>query len=252
MLMWGDRLIDSSLYYGSKWEASNTGSHRAIDLVPKDIIMCDWHYDRRPDYPPIRYFQQKGFRVLPSTWKTPDAAVALIRCSRKDATERMLGILFTGWSAGGNGEHLLPMLQAKEDAGEVQKPGGKGESPRQVARQIADTIRAGMKELAAPEPPATWYAMQKSRQCPQERDGPDGRLHGHMPPHATIWQRPPGRRNHHCRRGETHHPQPQGGNRPAEVPASVPSQSNCRTQRRLMPHDPPQCPSPGTNEVLAH
>ncbi len=150
MLMWGDRLIPSSLYYGSKWEASQTGSDRAIDMIPKDIIVCDWHYDRKNDYPPIRYFQQKGFRVLPSTWKTPEGAVALIRCSRKDATQRMLGILFTGWSAGGNGEGLLAAFQAGDDAGSTQKPATKSENQRQTARQIADTIKAGVKELDAP------------------------------------------------------------------------------------------------------
>ena len=116
----------------------------------KDIVICDWHYDRKNDYPPIRYFQQKGFRVLPSTWKTPEGAVALIRCSRKDATERMLGILFTGWSAGGNGEGLLAALKAGDEPGEPQKPGGKSENARQTARQIAETIKAGVKELTAP------------------------------------------------------------------------------------------------------
>jgi len=88
--------------------------------------------------------------VLPSTWKTPDAAVALIRCSRKDATERMLGILFTGWSAGGNGEGLLAALKLGGDVAGVPTADGKRESPNEVARQIADTIRAGLKELSAP------------------------------------------------------------------------------------------------------
>ena len=118
-------------------------------MIPKDIIMCDWHYDRRNDYPPVRYFQEKGFRVLPSTWKTPEGAVALIRCSRKDATERMLGILFTGWSAGGNGEGILAALKAGDEPAEPSKPGSKSD-PRQIARQIAETIKAGVKELANP------------------------------------------------------------------------------------------------------
>jgi len=143
MMIWGDRLLDAASTSYGRWEASDTGSHRAIDLVPKDIIICDWHYNRRDDYPSIRLFQQKGFCVLPATWKKPQGAVALIKNARKDATDKMLGILFTGWSAGGNGEHLLAALRAGEATA------GKDTSKRhETARQIAATIRAGMKELS--------------------------------------------------------------------------------------------------------
>ena len=103
MLMWADRLLDAKKYSYGEWEASKTGSHRAIERIPKDIILCDWHYELRKDYPSVRFFQEQGFRVLPSPWKNADAAVAFIRTARKDATERMLGVLFTGWSEGGNG-----------------------------------------------------------------------------------------------------------------------------------------------------
>jgi hypothetical protein len=139
MLMWGDRLLDAGKFSYGTWEASTTGSHRAIDQVPKDIIICDWHYERRADYPSVRFFQQQGFRVLPSPWKNPDAGVALIRCARKDATERMLGVLFTGWSAGGNGERLMAALKSETDAND-----------KDTAKQIAATITAGLKELAGP------------------------------------------------------------------------------------------------------
>lgn len=144
MLMWGDRLLDAKAFSYGKWEASQTGSHGAVDLIPKDVIICDWHYNLRKDYPSVRFFQQKGFRVLPATWKNPEAAVALIRAARRDATEKMLGILFTGWSAGGNGEYLLAPLRGREDTT------GEGPAAKRAAtgRQIANTIRAGMKEWA--------------------------------------------------------------------------------------------------------
>jgi hypothetical protein len=78
--------------------------------------------------------------VLPATWKTPDAAVALIRCARKDATGRMLGVLFTGWSTGGNGQRLMAALKGEQIYS----------AEHDTAKQIAATIKAGLHELAAP------------------------------------------------------------------------------------------------------
>ena len=98
MLMWGDRLIDGTVMYDGVCSSSLTGSHIAVDMIPKDIIQCDWHYGFKTDYPTVRYFQQKGFRVLPGTWCDAPSARALMDCAQKDATDKMLGMSFTGWS----------------------------------------------------------------------------------------------------------------------------------------------------------
>jgi Glycosyl hydrolase family 20, catalytic domain len=145
MLTWGDRLLDAAAFPYGSWEASKTGSHRAVERIAKDIIICDWHYERRADYPSVRFFQQQGFRVLPAPWRNPEAAVALIRCAQKDATNKLLGVLFTGWSAGGNGEHLLAAWKAPPAPGSKQPAG----EPQKTGQQIAATIRAGLKELDA-------------------------------------------------------------------------------------------------------
>ena len=148
MLMWGDRLLDAKRFSYGKWEASETGSHRAADLVPNDVIICDWHYGLREDYPSVRFFQEKGFRVLPATWKNPEAAVALIQTARQEATEKMLGVLFTGWSAGGNGEHLFAALTDRTGIVAETVP----EKRLETARQIAATVTAGMKEWTKDRP----------------------------------------------------------------------------------------------------
>lgn len=98
MLMWGDRLLDASAdAMGNGWEASDVGTAGAIDLVPKDIVICDWHYSLQEDYPSVRLFQEKGFRVWPAGWKDSKAAVALVDCAKHDATDKMLGYLGTSW-----------------------------------------------------------------------------------------------------------------------------------------------------------
>jgi hypothetical protein len=97
MLMWGDRLIDGAKYNFGEWEAATNGTAAAVDLIPKDIIVCPWHYELRESYPSIPMFIEKGFRVLPATWKNVDAAKALIDFSRSRPNPRMLGFMFTTW-----------------------------------------------------------------------------------------------------------------------------------------------------------
>jgi hypothetical protein len=101
MLIWGDRLLDDAAMKYGKWEASDNGTAPAIDQIPKDIIVCDWHYEPREEYPSVPYFQQKGFRVLPSSWKNVKAALALRDFANQGATDRMLGHLCTTWAGGG-------------------------------------------------------------------------------------------------------------------------------------------------------
>jgi hypothetical protein len=97
MLMWGDRLIDGKKYDLGEWEAATNGTAAAIDLIPKDIIICPWHYEVRQTYLSTQMFIDKGFRVLPASWKNVDATKALITFNRQHAGPKMLGHMFTTW-----------------------------------------------------------------------------------------------------------------------------------------------------------
>ncbi|HKR10626.1 MAG TPA: family 20 glycosylhydrolase [Pyrinomonadaceae bacterium] len=97
MLMWGDRLIDAAKYDYGEWEAAKNGTAKAIDLIPKDVIICDWHYEVRESYPSIPMFIDKGFRVIPAGWKNVDATKSFINYSRTQAGPKMLGYMFTTW-----------------------------------------------------------------------------------------------------------------------------------------------------------
>jgi hypothetical protein len=88
MLMWADRFIDAKVIKYGKWEASMNGTAPALDKVPKDIIMCDWHYELRETYPSVPMFLEEGFRVWPAGWKKVDATKALIQYSRAYAGSR--------------------------------------------------------------------------------------------------------------------------------------------------------------------
>lgn len=100
MWMWGDRFIDGKATRIGKWEASEDGTHAAIDQVPKDIVICDWHYDSAPDT--ARFFAGKGFDVVECPWRKPAVALAQwqqIRALRSDPAlgRHALGMVQTTW-----------------------------------------------------------------------------------------------------------------------------------------------------------
>ena len=97
MLMWSDRFLNASATGFSEWEAAKNGTDPAIDLVPKDIILCDWHYEKREAYPSIPIFVSKGFRVWPSGWQPLEASVAFSRFAARQHDPRVLGYLCTTW-----------------------------------------------------------------------------------------------------------------------------------------------------------
>ena len=99
MLMWADRLIDGKQLQLGEWEASHNGTAPAADLIPKDIILCPWHYSKQDAYPSIPYLTSKGFRVLPASWEDVAATEALIEyCRALHDNPKIIGHIFTTWS----------------------------------------------------------------------------------------------------------------------------------------------------------
>jgi len=109
MWMWGDRFLDGGVTGLGEWEASMNGTAPAINTVPRDIVICDWHYDAA--VPTAAYFAIQGFRVVSAPWQMPDVALnqlEMIRKVRAGATDalksRTLGVLQTTW--GGLGDFV--------------------------------------------------------------------------------------------------------------------------------------------------
>lgn len=101
--IWGDRLIDGKTTGMGIWEASGNGTSRAIDLIPRDVVICDWHYDRAEQT--AVYFAMKGLSVVTCTWKRPDVAKMqyedLLKFKERsswDMGQRFLGMMQTVWS----------------------------------------------------------------------------------------------------------------------------------------------------------
>lgn len=102
--MWGDRMIDGKTTGIGLWEGSYNNTHRAIDMIPKDVVICDWHYER-PD-PTAFLFASKGFNVLTCPWRTPKVAIEqekmmrlFIDSATRDMKPRFQGMLQTVWGS---------------------------------------------------------------------------------------------------------------------------------------------------------
>jgi len=104
--IWGDRLIDGKTTGLGEWEASLNNTYRAIDMIPKDVMICDWHYER-PDQTAV-YFAMKGFDVVTCPWRNPGNAVIQVNdmvrfrnSSTKAMKPRFSGMVQTVWSGAG-------------------------------------------------------------------------------------------------------------------------------------------------------
>ncbi|HZU24867.1 MAG TPA: family 20 glycosylhydrolase [Bryobacteraceae bacterium] len=100
--IWGDRLLDGATTGAGKWEGSFNGTWTAIDRIPRDVVICDWHYDS--PIPGAAFFAMKGFNVIACPWRKADVALAEIAQienlrSSADANigERVTGFMETTW-----------------------------------------------------------------------------------------------------------------------------------------------------------
>lgn len=99
MLMWDDRLLDAKALHYSIWDAATNGTPAAIDMIPKDIIVCDWHYEKHPSYDSVPLLLKKGFRVWPCGWQPLSATEAFSAYSKqqREQNPRVIGYLCSVW-----------------------------------------------------------------------------------------------------------------------------------------------------------
>ncbi|HBG04817.1 MAG: hypothetical protein A2075_11540 [Geobacteraceae bacterium GWC2_58_44] len=99
--IWGDMLLDHG-----RWEKevgaanssnpffSSGATHEALDQLPRDVVILDWHYDMRKQYRSVEHFRSRGFRVLGASWHDPQAARSLALSVKQFGGQ---GIIATDW-----------------------------------------------------------------------------------------------------------------------------------------------------------
>ena len=117
LMIWGDRLLDGRTTGLGEWEASYNGTWRAIDLIPKDILICDWHYERA-DLSAV-YFAMKGLPVATCGYRDPEVSVQqvkdMIQFRKQTSAEtasHLQGYIHTIWSGAA---HFLQSYYSQDD-----------------------------------------------------------------------------------------------------------------------------------------
>lgn len=102
--IWGDRLIDASTSGIGMWEASMNNTAAAVDMIPKSVVICDWHYEK--SIPTPAYFAMKNLNVIACSWRRPEVAkehVKMMYDFKRNSTPEMkkqyLGVMHTVWSS---------------------------------------------------------------------------------------------------------------------------------------------------------
>jgi len=97
MIIWHDMLFSPDLEkeIGAPIGPANGGpphnTYKALDFIPKDVILNYWFYEPLDSYPALDWLQKKGFEVWASPWQTP---FSLVRYAR----ERKAPTLGTIWA----------------------------------------------------------------------------------------------------------------------------------------------------------
>jgi len=111
VMMWGDQLLQEQ--HGGP--PHNTAL--AVDMLPKDIIINDWHYSPWTEFPSVALLQEHGYRVLASGWWDP---LNMMNFSDVAARSGATGFSGTSWwtlsGFGDSAEHQTAFVLAAENS----------------------------------------------------------------------------------------------------------------------------------------
>lgn len=101
MWIWGDRLLDGQLIpnISSEYESSEIPTWQAVDLISKDITICDWHYNDEPyGHLTPSFWVMKGNPYLSCPFNSVHGTEQLVYATRvlRDAPNTR-GVYLTTW-----------------------------------------------------------------------------------------------------------------------------------------------------------
>ncbi len=90
MAMWCDQL---EVQRNGGTKPYNTAE--ALPLIPRDVVIFDWHYRETPENPTVKFFMDEGFQVIACGWYFPENVVPL---AEEAYRQKALGYGGTTWT----------------------------------------------------------------------------------------------------------------------------------------------------------
>lgn len=104
VMMWGDMLLRPDEAFDAAHGGEPQNFWLARKLIPKDIVIVDWHYQPAPRYPSVKILKQEGFEVIGATWRNQKTIVEFTKAAKEAGA---LGMLQTTWTGFGNNRNAL-------------------------------------------------------------------------------------------------------------------------------------------------
>ena len=105
VILWGDMLLDPAKLPGGHGSFNGGPPLQigdALPLLPKDIIIADWHYgDDFTDFQSLAMFKANGLRTIATPWTLPGNIWNFTRAARRGGS---LGVIGSTWCGVGGPE----------------------------------------------------------------------------------------------------------------------------------------------------
>ncbi len=94
-IIWHDMLLEAGKWKGTPANSTPRAlTHPALDKLSRDIVIDLWSYSETQGFESIKYFQQRGFRIIGSPWHD---AINNYRFTEALVSGKALGVIGTSW-----------------------------------------------------------------------------------------------------------------------------------------------------------
>lgn len=154
--MWGDMLLEHATWEAKVGSANSRNpvfrsgaTHLALQQLPKDVFIFDWHYRVKKSYDSIKHFRDNGFNVAGASWHDPQAAQSLAGSVKRFGGQ---GIIATDWGFWRTMSPSATTLYAPICGWLLQsQPGDNQSDVSALAEIVRDPIYSDMKLEQFPE-----------------------------------------------------------------------------------------------------
>ena len=125
MMLWADFLIDENEFNGYPCMINGYGGKpdyhcRIAEMLPKDIVMLDWHYESAPEYPTINYIMSLGYNVVACPWRDVANPEIFAEYAHKTQNSKLLGMMQVNWETPFSASNTKLL---ERSAGHIWSPG---------------------------------------------------------------------------------------------------------------------------------